>query len=198
MIVKSLKFRYSLALEDVVQRIYNKMDLLLFADEDEAPNSLLNSEDSYKPLKKKTYRDEVGENDFSSQPISAENEPFQLQKDGSGRFQRIEDGDHKKLIEAKEKRERAQRFSSFTSSMPVLRRVRATKQKGMKPKTDLLQRVQKRKEQERTSYGTVCETPMTGNKRSSPRARSSDDDNGLADRSQSYGSVSKALFMDDL
>ncbi|KAL2576187.1 hypothetical protein GLYMA_16G069100v4 [Glycine max] len=197
-VTKIIKNRYSLALEDVVQRIYNKMDLLLFADEDEAPNSLLNSEDSYKPLKKKTYRDEVGENDFSSQPISAENEPFQLQKDGSGRFQRIEDGDHKKLIEAKEKRERAQRFSSFTSSMPVLRRVRATKQKGMKPKTDLLQRVQKRKERERASYGTVCETPMTGNKRSSPRARSSDDDNGLADRSQSYGSVSKALFMDDL
>ncbi|KAH1150302.1 hypothetical protein GYH30_044366 [Glycine max] len=176
-VTKIIKNRYSLALEDVVQRIYNKMDLLLFADEDEAPNSLLNSEDSYKPLKKKTYRDE---------------------KDGSGRFQRIEDGDHKKLIEAKEKRERAQRFSSFTSSMPVLRRVRATKQKGMKPKTDLLQRVQKRKERERASYGTVCETPMTGNKRSSPRARSSDDDNGLADRSQSYGSVSKALFMDDL
>ncbi|TKY68356.1 hypothetical protein E2542_SST04598 [Spatholobus suberectus] len=107
------------------------MNLLLFADED---------------LNKKAYRDEVGENDVSNQTISAENEPFQLQKDGSGRFQRFVDGDHdKKLIEVKERRERARRFSSFTSWMPVLHRVWAPKQKGMKPKTDPLQRVPKRK-----------------------------------------------------
>ncbi|TKY66384.1 hypothetical protein E2542_SST09256 [Spatholobus suberectus] len=175
------------------------MDLLLFADEDEAPNSLLNSEDSNKSWNKKAYRDDVGENDVSNQPISAENEPFQLQKDSSGRFQRIVDGDHgKKLIEAKERRKSAQRFSNFTSWMPVLQRVWAPKQKSMKPKKDLLQRVPKRKEQERASYGTVCETPMTGNKRSSPRTRDSDDDNGLADGNQPSGSVSKALFKDDL
>ncbi|TKY72652.1 hypothetical protein E2542_SST01395 [Spatholobus suberectus] len=197
-VTKIIKNRYSLTLEHVVQKIYNKMDLLLFANEDEAPNSLFNSEDNNKSLNKKAYRDEVGENDVSNQPVSAENEPFQLQ-DGSGRFQRTVDRNRdKKLIEAKEKRERARRFSSFTTWMPVLQRVWAPKQKGMKPKTDLLQRVPKRKERKRASYGTVCETPMTGNKRSSPWTRGSDDDNGLADGSQPSGSVSKALFKDDL
>lgn len=195
MIVKSLKFRYSHTLEDVVQKIYNKMDLLLFADEDEGPNSLLNSEDSNKSLNKKIYRDEVGENDVSDRPISAENEPLQLRKDGSGRFQRIVDVDHdKKLIEAKKRRERARRFSSFTTWMPVLQRVWAPKQKCVKTKTDLLQRVPKRKERERASYGTVSETPMTGYKHSSPWTRDSDDDNS----SHPSGSVSKALFKDDL
>ncbi|TKY72653.1 LRR receptor serine/threonine-protein kinase [Spatholobus suberectus] len=125
----SCKQRYSLALEDVVQKIYNKMDLLLFANEDEAPNSLLNSEDINKSLNKK----------------------------------------HTEM------------------------RVWAPKQKGMKTKTDLLQRVPKRKERKRASYGTVCETPMTGNKCSSPWSRGSYDDNGLADGSQQSGSVSKGI-----
>nr|KYP37707.1 hypothetical protein KK1_041076 [Cajanus cajan] len=199
-VTKIIKNRYSLTLEDMVQKIYNKMDLLLFADEDEAPNSLLNSEDSNKSLNKRAYRDEVGENDVSNQPISAEIEPVQLQKDGSGRFQRIVNGEHdKRLIEAKERRERARRFSSCRSWKPVLRRVWAPKQMGMKSKIDPLQRVPKRKERERASYGTVCETPMTGNKHSSPRIRGSEDNNnGLADGSQRSGSVSKALFKDDL
>ncbi|XP_020204577.1 uncharacterized protein LOC109789931 isoform X2 [Cajanus cajan] len=178
-VTKIIKNRYSLTLEDMVQKIYNKMDLLLFADEDEAPNSLLNSEDSNKSLNKRAYRDE---------------------KDGSGRFQRIVNGEHdKRLIEAKERRERARRFSSCRSWKPVLRRVWAPKQMGMKSKIDPLQRVPKRKERERASYGTVCETPMTGNKHSSPRIRGSEDNNnGLADGSQRSGSVSKALFKDDL
>ncbi|CAJ1978457.1 unnamed protein product [Sphenostylis stenocarpa] len=196
-VTKIIKNRYSLTLEDVVQKIYNKMDLLLFADEDEAPNSFLNSEDSNKSLNRNAYRDEVGENDVSNQPISAENEPFHLQKDVSGRLQRMVDEHDKKLIEAKEKRERALRFSSFTSSMPVLRRVRAPTQKSMKLQTDLLQRVRKRKERERANYATVCETPMTVNKRTSSRARSSDDDSDLADGRKPCGSVSKALFKDD-
>jgi len=167
----------------------------LFAEEDEAPNSLLNSEDSNKSFSRKVYRDVVFENDVSSnQPFSAENEPVHLQNDVSGRLQRIVDDRDKKLIEAKEKRERALRFSSFTSSMPVLRRVRAPTQKSVKPKTDL-QRVRKRKERER-AYGTVCETPMTVNKHSNSRARGSDDDHDWADGRK--GSVSKALFKDDL
>lgn len=196
--MKSPKCRYSLTLEDVVQKIYYKMDLLLFADEDEAPNSLLNSEDSNKSLNRKAYRDVVFENDVSNEPISAENEPFQSQKDVSGRLQRIVDDRDKKLIEAKEKRERALRLSSLTSSMPVLRRVRAPTQKSVKSKTDLLQRVRKRKEREKANYGTVCETPMTVNKHSNSRARGPDDDHDLADGNKPWGSVSKALFKDDL
>ncbi|KAK7342808.1 hypothetical protein VNO80_25764 [Phaseolus coccineus] len=197
-VTKLLKDRYALTLEDVVQKIYFKMDLMLFADEDEAPNSLLNSEDSNKSLNRKAYRDVVFENAVINQPISAENEPFQLQKDVSGRLQRIVDDRDNKLLEAKEKRERALRLSSFTSSMPVLRRVRAPTQKSVKSKTDMLQRVRKRKERERGNYGTVCETPMTVNKHSNSRARGSDDDHVLADGTKPYGSVSKALFKDDL
>lgn len=177
--VKYPKCRYSGTLEDVVQKIYYEMDLLLFAEEDEEPDSLLNSEDSNKSFNGKAYRDVVFENDVS------------------GRLQRIVDDHDKKLIEAKEKRERALRFSSFKSSMPVLRRVRAPTRKSVKPKTDL-QRVQKRKEREKANYGTVCETPMTVNKHSNSRARGSDDDRGWADGRKPCGSVSKALFKDDL
>ncbi|KAJ1426520.1 hypothetical protein SESBI_10264 [Sesbania bispinosa] len=198
-VAKIIKSRYSHTLEDVVHRIYNKMDLLQFPDEDEAPNNLFNSEDSNKSLNIKVYRDEMGENDVSNEPVSAENEPFQLQKNDSGIFQKIIEGDRdKKLIEAKERRERARRFSSFTSWMPDLQRVWAPKQKGMKPKTDLLRKVSKRKDRQRASYDTVCETPMTRNKRSSPWTRGSDDESHLADGSQPNGSVSKALFQDDL
>lgn len=171
------------------------MDLVLFGDEDEAPDYLLNSEDSNKSLNPKVYRDEMGENDVSNEPFSAENEPFHLQKNDSGIFQRIIEGDHdRKLVEAKERRERARRFSSFTSWMPDLHRVWAPKQKGVKPKTDPLRKIPKRKEQQRASYDTVCETPMTRNKRSSPWTGGSDDDSRLADGSQTCGSVSKALF----
>ncbi|XP_027355587.1 uncharacterized protein LOC113865322 [Abrus precatorius] len=197
-VAKTIKDRYSLGLEDVVQKIYNKMDLLLFADEDEAPHSLLNSEDSNKSLNKKAYRDEVGENDVSNEPVSAENESYHLQKDESGRFQRNLENEHKKIIEAKERRERARRFSSFTSWMPDLQRVWAPKQKVMKTKTGPLRKVSKGKERQRASYGTVCETPMAGNKRSNPWTSGSDDDNHLANGSQTSGSVSKALFKDDL
>ncbi|XP_061342035.1 uncharacterized protein LOC133288321 [Gastrolobium bilobum] len=189
-VAKIIKNRYSHTLEDVVHKIYNKMDLLLFADEDEAPNSLLNSEDSNKSLNKKVQRDETGENDVSHEPVSAENEPFQLQTNDSGRFQRIIEEDHdQKLVEAKERRERARRFSSFTSWMPDLQRVWAPKQNGMKSKTDPFRKLPKRKERQRANDDTVCETPMTmtGNKRSSR----------WSDGSQKSGSVSKALFQDD-
>lgn len=170
------------------------MDLLLFADEDEAPNNLLNSEDSTKSLnQKKLYRDEMGENDVSNEPVSAENGPFQLQKNDSGRLKMIIQEDHgRKLIEAKEKREKARRFRSLTTSMPDLQRVWAPKQKGMKLKTGPFRKLPKRKELQRASYDTVCETPMAKNKRSSPWTRGSDDD------SQTCDSVSKTLFQDDL
>lgn len=43
---KIIKSRYSHTLGDIVHKIYTRMDLLLFGDEDESPNPLLNSEDS--------------------------------------------------------------------------------------------------------------------------------------------------------
>ncbi|KAF1880899.1 hypothetical protein Lal_00011959 [Lupinus albus] len=190
-----IKSRYSDTLEDMVHKIYNKMDLLLFADEDEAPNNLFNSEDSNKSLSLTVYRDEVGENDVSGELVLAENGPFQSERNDSGGLKMITREDHdRRLIEAKERRERARRFSSFTSWMPDLHRVWAPKQKAMKLKTDPLRKLPKRKERRRASYDTVSETPIAANKHSSPWTRGSDDD---STGSQICGSISKALFRDD-
>ncbi|KAK0598076.1 hypothetical protein LWI29_031406 [Acer saccharum] len=101
---KNIKSRYCDTLGNVVDRIYTKMDLLLFADEDESPNHLLNSEDT---------RGEQ-ENDNES-------------PQGSKREEHA-----RKVMEAHQRRERARRFSSFTR-VPDLQRVWAPKQpKAMK------------------------------------------------------------------
>ncbi|XP_004517208.2 uncharacterized protein, partial [Cicer arietinum] len=193
-VAKIIKSRYSHTLEDIVHKIYNKMDLLLFANEDEDLDCLFNSEESNRSLNLKVSRDEMGENDISNGPFSAENERFHLQKNVSEKFQRIiERDDDKKLIEAIERRERAHRFSYIKRRMPALR-VWAPKQKGMKSKTDHLWKVSKRKERPRACYDTVCETPMTKNKQSSPQTIGSDDESYMANGSQICGSVSKALF----
>ncbi|XP_057734829.1 uncharacterized protein LOC130950341 [Arachis stenosperma] len=183
-VAKIIKSRYSHTLEDVVHKIYNKMDLLLFADVEEAPNNFLNSEDSDKPLNQIVYRDEMGENDISNGPISSENEPFQLQNNDTGKLQRAIQEDHgRKLIEAKERRDRA-------------RRVWAPKHKAMKPKTDPFRKVPNEK-RKRASYDRVCETPLTGNKRSIQREGDSGYDNYIADGDQASGSVSRKLFQGD-
>ncbi|KAL4358397.1 hypothetical protein AHAS_Ahas09G0282600 [Arachis hypogaea] len=196
-VAKIIKSRYSHTLEDVVHKIYNKMDLLLFADVEEAPNNFLNSEDSDKPLNQIVYRDEMGENDISNGPISSENEPFQLQNNDAGKLQRAIQEDHgRKLIEAKERRDRARRFSSFTSWIPDLQRVWAPKHKAMKPKTDPFRKVPNEK-RKRASYDRVCETPLTGNKRSIQREGDSGYDNYIADGDQASGSVSRKLFQGD-
>ncbi|XP_045802070.1 uncharacterized protein LOC123895653 [Trifolium pratense] len=193
-VAKIIQSRYSHTLEDIVHKIYNKMDLLLFANEDEAPDCLFNSEDSSKSLNLKAYGDEMGENDVCNGPFSAENEVFHLQKIVKGKFQRNVDGGHdKKLTEAVERRERAHRFSYIKSRMPALR-VWNPKQKGMKSKTDHLWKIPKRKDRSRASYDTVCETPMTGKKWSSPQSIGSDDDSFMAGGNQVCGSVAKALF----
>ncbi|XP_057457004.1 uncharacterized protein LOC130747956 [Lotus japonicus] len=184
-----IKNRYSHTLEDVVHKIYNKMDLLPLADEDDGLINLFNSEDSNKSSNLKVYRDEMGENDIRNEPVSAENELFQLQKDW-GIQGMVEKDRDKKLIEDKERRERACRSR--------LQSLWAPKQNGVKLKTDHLQKLPKRKERPRASYDTVCETPMTRNKRSSQCTRDWEYDSRLADGSPSCGSVSKALFQDDL
>ena len=177
------------------------MDLLLFADADEAPNHLLNSEDSNHSLREKPEKDEVGENHRFSEPISTEDEYHHLLAHDS-RIQGVVEEEHtRRLIEAQERRERARRFSSFTSWVPDLQRVWAPKQPNpMKPKSDSLRKLSKRKKQAVESNDTVCETPMTEKKRSNS-GRSSFDDEDYQDNhfsSQSCTSVSKALFQDNL
>jgi hypothetical protein len=145
-------------------------------------------------LNLKVYGDEMGENDVCNGPFSAENEAFHLKKIVKGKLQRNVDGVHdKKLTEAVERRERAHRFSYIKSRMPALR-VWTPKQKGMKSKKDHLWKIPKRKDRSRACNDTVCETPMTGNKWSSPQSIGSDDNSYRADGNQVCGSVAKALF----
>ncbi|XP_022764326.1 uncharacterized protein LOC111309555 isoform X2 [Durio zibethinus] len=194
-----IKSRYYHSLRDVVDRIYKKMDLLLFDDEDELPNHLLNSEDSNRSWKEKPEEDV---NYRNNEPVSIEDESPQLQKNDNKRSPRVirTKEDALKLIQAQERRERARRFSSFTSWMPDLQRVWAPKQpKAMKPKSDPLRKLSKRKNRSRASYDMVCETPMTAKKRSSPCGNSIDDEEDNEDcRAHSHGPVSKALFQDDM
>ncbi|XWS50420.1 hypothetical protein CRYUN_Cryun12cG0086200 [Craigia yunnanensis] len=196
---KTIKSRYYHSLGDVVDRIYTKMDLFLFDDEDELPNHLLNSEDSNRSWKEKPEEDV---NYRNNEPVSIEDESPQLQKNDNKRSSRvIRTEEHAlKLIQAQERRERARRFSSFTSWMPDLQRVWAPKlPKAMKPKSDPLRKLSKRKNRSRASYDMVCETPMTEKKRSSPCGNSIDDEEYHEDcRAHSHGPVSKALFQDDL
>ncbi|CAL8127712.1 unnamed protein product [Prunus armeniaca] len=193
-----IKSRYCETLEDVVHRIYTKMDLLLFADE-EPPNNLLNSEDSNQSYREKPERDEVDENNGIKESVSAEDEPLRPLKIDNARPSALEikQKEHAhKLIEAQERRERARRFASFTRGVPDLQRIWAPKQpKASKPKSNPHRKRFKRKDHRGSCDDRVCETPMSGNKRSCQRGSCFDDkDYG---NESCGGSVSKALFQDD-
>ncbi|KAF3432889.1 hypothetical protein FNV43_RR23991 [Rhamnella rubrinervis] len=168
---KIIKARYCDTLGDVVHKIYKKMDLLLFADEVELPNQLLNSEDSNQSWKQRPERDELGEIHRSSEPVLAKDESTQPLENDNGNAKRIRKEDHAlKIIKAQERRERARRFSSFTSWVPDLQRIWAPKQpKAMKPNLLPFRKLSKRKDRGGASNDTVCETPMTEKKHSSSR-----------------------------
>ncbi|WCJ36769.1 hypothetical protein M5689_017949 [Euphorbia peplus] len=190
---KIIKSRYCECLGDVVQKIYAKMDLLLFEDEDETPNPLLNSDDSHQSWTHKQKREGMDENSENNKSLSADSEPFQQSENNN----ETEQGRNQKLIEARQSRERARRFASFTSWVPNLQRVWAAKQqKPVKIKTDWSQKVSKRKERNKTSDDVVCETPMTGIKRSYRGSGSSDKENQVKD-TVFCASVSKSLFQDN-
>ncbi|XP_065868752.1 uncharacterized protein [Euphorbia lathyris] len=190
-VAKVIKSRYCQCLGDVVQKIYSKMDLLLFEDEDESPNSLLNSEDSHQSRTQKQKREKK-----DKKSVSAENDPFRGENDHET-LQGRNQADALKIIEAQQRRERARRFASFTSWAPNLQRIWASKQqKAVKVKTDSSRKVSKRKERNKTSDDIVCETPMTGIKRSFRRSGSRDKDDQVTGTVFST-SVSKALFQDD-
>lgn len=185
-------FRYTDTLGDVVHKIYTKMDLLVFEEDDESSNHLLNSEDSNQS---KQRRDEIGENRVN-ESFSVEDESNWPEENDNESPQGIKrEVQVRKVMEAQERRERARRFASFTSWVPDLQRVWAPKQpKMMKPKSNW--KPSKRKDRQRATYDNVCETPMTGNKRPCSQGYSTDDE---VQDSESHlsGSVSKALFQDD-
>ncbi|XP_059629123.1 uncharacterized protein LOC132271690 [Cornus florida] len=188
---RAITSRYCHTLEDVIVRIQAQMDFLPFGDENDSPNLLLNSEDSNQSWRHKSEREEMGETNKIHESISVEDESSQPTENNEESPQRIKREEHaRKLIEAKERRERARRFGSFTSWVPDLQRVWAPKQqpRAMGTKSESLRKQCKRRERRRASYDVVCETPLTGRKRSCPQGSS------IGDPS----SVSKALFQDNM
>lgn len=192
---KIINNRYCQSLGGVVHKIYEKMDLLLFSEEDELPNSVLNSEDSNQTRREEIERDKTDDNNRINDSVSAEDESLRHVENEFQSPQGMSQEEHaRKLIEAQARRQRARRFASFTSWVPDLQRVWAPKQPtAMKMKSDPLRKLAKRKERRRVNYDVVLDTPMTGNK----GGINSDDRNLQAYGTSLCGSVSKALFQDD-
>ncbi|WOG92817.1 hypothetical protein DCAR_0312094 [Daucus carota subsp. sativus] len=194
---RTIKTRYQRNLGDVVDKIYTQMDLLPFGEEDDLNLLQFNSEDSNHSWKDKQEFYHSHDKD-SQKLISTEDESSQPLDITDGSPQETKREEHaQKLSEARKRRERARRFVSFTSSAPDLQRVWAPKQpKSGTVKSQSLSYKSKERERQRSTYTVVCETPMSGNKRSrSQRTRKCD---GTLQDQGNYSSscVSKALFQD--
>ncbi|MCD7471955.1 hypothetical protein HAX54_012771 [Datura stramonium] len=189
---RTIRLRYNNIIKDVVNRIYTKMDLLPFGDEDEKQALLFNSEDSNQSWREKQERYETAEANNMRLSVSAEDESFQPPENIDGNPQAIRGEEHaRKLSEARDRREKARRFGSFTR-MPDLQRVWAPKQlKAVKTKCED-QKELKRKERKKGRDSVVYETPMSGKEWSC----SQNDDNDDEKLKRSSSSVSKALFQD--
>ncbi|KAK3014956.1 hypothetical protein RJ639_008116 [Escallonia herrerae] len=193
----TIKKRYHHSLNDVVDKIYAKMDLLPFGNENESQVLLPNSEDSNHSWREKQEIREMAETNEFCEPLSAEDESSQPLEHIDESPQEIRKEEHaRRLSDARERRERARRFVSFTSRVADLQRVWAPKQpKAIRVKPESIQKEPKRKERRR--FSIVCETPMSGKKRPCSQGSSIGDDVHHDHGSNSSTCVSKALFQDD-
>ncbi|XP_010482675.1 PREDICTED: uncharacterized protein LOC104761304 [Camelina sativa] len=183
---KTIKARYHHILGEAVNIIYTEMDLLMFSDED-LEDSFMNNEES-----SQSGRENYHSNLKSHHHIQRNKDVPGTSKQGNSE----ECVEAKKEVEAQEMRERARRFSSFTSWMPDLCRVWAPKQtKNSKGKAGQQQRMAKRKKEQRSvEYDRVCETPMTTTETKRTRTGNKDDNEC---ETLPRSSVPKALFQDD-
>ncbi|KAK1284970.1 hypothetical protein QJS10_CPB20g02079 [Acorus calamus] len=175
-----IKKRYTQSLRDVISKIYTKMEFFPFNEGDEE-NSLPNSNDS-DGIHRDDNRD-ISRSSFCRNSLAArESSPDSPRNDVDDSQQ---DQDNLNWItKAQERRNRARRFSSFTSWTPDLLRVwaprlpnttKATPESSCKPS--------KRRKRHTARYDMVCETPMTDKKPRHPEIESS-------------RSLSKALFQE--
>ncbi|KAK4790591.1 hypothetical protein SAY86_017895 [Trapa natans] len=192
---KIIKSRYAEDLEEAVCQIYSKLDLLLF-EEDEGTmlDSILNGEEESSQswrMKAEEGKGEMGMNKHN-QLIPAESESQAPSRKISNRR---EEEHEQKLIIAREKRERARRISSYSSSLLDLQRVWAPKQqaKKLERKAELPTKQMKRTEGGSVTMEVVCETPMNLSKRS--RLRRDDNDSTMTMHRSS--SVPRALFQSE-
>ncbi|CAM8908323.1 unnamed protein product [Rhodiola kirilowii] len=163
------------------------MDLLLFSEEDETSNFLLNSEDSSQSLRERLGVDSFGETKPILGPASTEHKSHKQLRNNKLNLKGDSSMSHMlKLAKAQEQRERARRFSSFTSWIPDLQRVWAPKQQThlTHSQFDLSQKHSKRPSRQCASLDMVFETPESNKKSCSRRSV------------ESPCSVSKALFQD--
>lgn len=175
-----------------------QLDLLPFGDEDETQAVLFNSEDSSQSWRDTREMPERADMFDMHQTVSVEDEPNQPLENVDESSEGLREDEHaRKLNEARERRERARRFVSFTSWKPDLQRVWAPKQpKAAKGRSDSLHKDSKRKDGVSASYRVVHETPMTERKWPYSGENSEEDDE-FKDGGNYSHHVAKALFQDD-
>ncbi|KFK26895.1 hypothetical protein AALP_AA8G307500 [Arabis alpina] len=186
---KIIKSRYHHILGEVVGIIYTEMDLLMFSEED-LEDSFMNNEDSSQSGRENIHSNlKSHHHSRRRKDVPSTSKKTRLQKKTK------ECREAEKEVAAQERRERARRFSSFTSWMPDLCRVWAPKQvKNSKDKADQQKRMTKRKkEQGSVEYDRVCETPVTTDNKRTRTDNKEEYECGTLPRS----SVPKALFQDD-
>ncbi|KAI3996087.1 hypothetical protein MKX01_018156 [Papaver californicum] len=187
---KTIKKRYAHSLEDVVHRIYTRMDLLLFKDEEgELSGSLFNNEDS-----ENLQREYVGENDIggnvgiNSSTLAGKSSKRRETFTKSCRGLRKE---HKiTSVEAQERKVKNCKLKSFAKEINLQRVWAPNQVNTVGSKSEVIRKDPKRKE--RRHYDVVCETPMSRNKRSCMH-----DEGQSSDWTDFFGSISKSLFKDN-
>ncbi|CAA7402679.1 unnamed protein product [Spirodela intermedia] len=195
---RTIKARYANSLEPVVHRIFAQMEFFSFeGGEGEDSVSLPNSNSG------EQHRDSEGDaihrdgggttgNPSPRRTISTDNSSQSHENCGNTAPDSAESTETSVLMKALERRERARRFSHFTSWRQNLQRVWAPKQarKG-KPTVEPSHRSSKKRRRHLSRKDTVCETPMV-------RARShslrQDDGSGGTNARPGIPSLSKALF----
>ncbi|XP_076956577.1 uncharacterized protein LOC143631836 [Bidens hawaiensis] len=182
---RTIKARYSENLGDVVDKIYDQMDLLPFGEETEDQAFMFNSEDSNQSWRDKHERNDTSASKMVQDSLFVEDEScHQLEKVNTAHECETQDDHAQKLNEARERRERARRLVASTSRMPDLQRVWAPKQlKPVKVKHE-----PRSKKHRKVSYSVVCETPLIDNKPSCSSQQN---------KGERSNPVSKALFQDD-
>ncbi|XP_076895112.1 uncharacterized protein LOC143547612 [Bidens hawaiensis] len=181
----TIKARYSENLGDVVDKIYDQMDLLPFGEETEDQAFMFNSEDSNQSWRDKHERNDTSASKVVQDSLSVEDESCHpLDKVNTTNECETQDDHAQKLNEARERRERARRLVVSTSRMPDLQRVWAPKQlKPVKVKHE-----PRSKKHRKVSYSVVCETPLIDNKPSCSTQQK---------KGERSNPVSKALFQDN-
>lgn len=179
-----------------MKQIYSEleMDLLLYGEEGETPSLLFNSEDSNQSWRdNRLERSKIADTNSINVSLSMDND-YSQPLANSAESPYGEENFH--ILRAKERREKNRRFVSFTRQAPDLQRVWAPKQpKTAKYKFDSLPKKSRKKDKRGLGYSVVCETPMTGNKRTHS-GENKKGDKKQQDMGKSSNTVSKALFQD--